>query len=86
MPGMEVSITYIGGPTMLLECDGVRILTDPTFDPAGSEYDTGRYVLRKTTEPALDPIKLGSIDFFAQSRSSFRQPRPLWSNLPNPRQ
>jgi hypothetical protein len=27
-------ITYIGGPTCLLEFGGVRLLTDPTFDPA----------------------------------------------------
>jgi hypothetical protein len=24
--------TYIGGPTALLNVDGVRLLTDPTFD------------------------------------------------------
>ena len=28
---------YIGGPTALLEFGGLRLLTDPTFDPAGGE-------------------------------------------------
>jgi L-ascorbate metabolism protein UlaG (beta-lactamase superfamily) len=26
-------ITHIGGPTALIEGDGWRLLTDPTFDP-----------------------------------------------------
>jgi L-ascorbate metabolism protein UlaG (beta-lactamase superfamily) len=29
------SITYIGGPTALIEIGGMRLLTDPTFDPPG---------------------------------------------------
>jgi len=33
-----LKLTYIGGPTALLELGGLRILTDPTFDPAGGEY------------------------------------------------
>jgi L-ascorbate metabolism protein UlaG (beta-lactamase superfamily) len=28
-------ITLIGGPTALIEIDGFRILTDPTFDAPG---------------------------------------------------
>ena len=47
------TITYIGGPTALIEWRGLRILTDPTFDPAGSRYETPIYTLRKTQEPAL---------------------------------
>jgi L-ascorbate metabolism protein UlaG (beta-lactamase superfamily) len=35
-----VRITYIGGPTALIEFGGLRLLTDPTFDPAGSTYPT----------------------------------------------
>lgn len=30
-------ITLIGGPTALLEIEEYRLLTDPTFDPPGSE-------------------------------------------------
>jgi L-ascorbate metabolism protein UlaG (beta-lactamase superfamily) len=30
---MTVRITYIGGPTALIEVGEWRLLTDPTFDP-----------------------------------------------------
>jgi hypothetical protein len=32
---MTVRTTHIGGPTVLLEVEGWRLLTDPTFDPPG---------------------------------------------------
>ncbi len=54
--------TYIGGPTALLELAGLRLLTDPTFDPAGSEYPAARYTLRKTQGPAVDADSLGPVD------------------------
>lgn len=54
--------TYIGGPTALLEFGGLRFLTDPTFDPAGSEYVTGPVTLRKTQGPAL-PADALAFDF-----------------------
>jgi L-ascorbate metabolism protein UlaG (beta-lactamase superfamily) len=59
----EVKIKYIGGPTALLEVGGLRFLTDPTFDPMNSKYDTGLYVLHKLTNPAIDVNKIGKIDF-----------------------
>jgi L-ascorbate metabolism protein UlaG (beta-lactamase superfamily) len=40
----------------------VRLLTDPTFDPAGKEYPTGLYTLKKLTGPAAGPESLGQID------------------------
>lgn len=54
--------TYIGGPTLLLEMGGVRLLTDPTLDPAGTDYPTGAYTLRKTAGPAIARSDLGPID------------------------
>lgn len=57
-----VVVTYIGGPTALIEWNGLRLLTDPTFDPAGSAYPTTAYTLRKTIGPALDAADIGSID------------------------
>ena len=33
---MTVTITLIGGPTALIEIDGFRLLTDPTFDAPGA--------------------------------------------------
>ena len=47
MNSTRLAITYIGGPTALVEFGGVRLLTDPTFDPAGGEYPSGAATLRK---------------------------------------
>jgi L-ascorbate metabolism protein UlaG (beta-lactamase superfamily) len=55
-------ITYIGGPTALLEWGRLRFLTDPTFDPIGSEFRTASYTLRKTRAPALGADELGPLD------------------------
>jgi len=55
-------LTYIGGPTALLVLGGLRLLTDPTFDAAGSEYPAPTYVLRKTRGPALPAESLGPVD------------------------
>jgi L-ascorbate metabolism protein UlaG (beta-lactamase superfamily) len=56
-----LKITYIGGPTASFEIGGMRLLTDPTFDPAGSEYKPGAYTLTKTEGPAMSPESLGDI-------------------------
>ena len=36
-----VRLTHIGGPTVLLEIGGWRLLTDPTFDAPGGRYRFG---------------------------------------------
>jgi L-ascorbate metabolism protein UlaG (beta-lactamase superfamily) len=59
----HLAITLIGGPTALLEFGGVRLLTDPTFDPAGSEYQSGPVTLRKLSGPALRETDVGSFDY-----------------------
>src|SRR5262252_9064603 len=56
-------ITYIGGPTMLLDFDGTRILTDPTFDSAPSDYPSGPVTLHKIASPSLQLEELGSFDY-----------------------
>src|SRR5213595_431268 len=53
-----LSVTYIGGPTLLLELGGLRLLTDPTFDRAGTHYER----LQKLTGPAIRADKVGRID------------------------
>jgi L-ascorbate metabolism protein UlaG (beta-lactamase superfamily) len=59
----QIRITHIGGPTTLLEIDGWRLLTDPTFDPPGRRYAFGWGTSsRKTTGPALPPADLPPID------------------------
>ena len=55
-------MTYVGGPTVLLEWGGLRLLTDPTFDAGGSVYRTAAYELRKTTGPAVAADALGPLD------------------------
>ncbi|HEX7793657.1 MAG TPA: MBL fold metallo-hydrolase, partial [Vicinamibacterales bacterium] len=57
-----MQVTYIGGSTALLEVDGLRLLTDPTFDPPGTSYTTPVYTLRKTTGPAVPLAGLGHVD------------------------
>jgi len=57
-----IQITYIGGPTALLEMGGARLLTDPTFDPGGSQYTTAVYTLRKSLGPAIDAASIGHVD------------------------
>ena len=58
-------ITYIGGPTCMLEFGGVRLLTDPTFDAGGGEYTTGPVTLLKLSGPAISPEDLGLFDCVA---------------------
>lgn len=59
----DLRITHIGGPTALIEVDGWRLLTDPTFDPPGRRYAFGwGSRSRKLTGPAVAPFDLGPID------------------------
>ncbi|PWU05106.1 MAG: MBL fold metallo-hydrolase [Bacteroidetes bacterium] len=59
----EIVIKYIGGPTALFEIGGLRFITDPTFDPANTDYKTPVYVLHKLENPTVQPQNLGKIDF-----------------------
>jgi L-ascorbate metabolism protein UlaG (beta-lactamase superfamily) len=59
----EVALTHIGGPTLLIEVAGWRLLTDPTFDPPGRRYGFGWGTSsRKLTGPAVTAAALGPID------------------------
>ena len=52
----RMRITRIGGPTALVEWQGWRILTDPTFDPPGRTYSFGLGTSsRKTIGPGEGP-------------------------------
>jgi len=57
----ELTVRLVGGPTALIELGGVRLLTDPTFDPPG-DHPIGTRVLTKTTGPAVAAEELGRID------------------------
>lgn len=58
MTDTRLRVTYIGGPTALVELSGLRLLTDPTFDAAGTTYPTPLYTLRKTAGPAVSAEEL----------------------------
>jgi L-ascorbate metabolism protein UlaG (beta-lactamase superfamily) len=53
----ELSVIYIGGPTIIIEISGLRFMTDPTLDPAGGVYHE---IITKTESPAK--IDIGTID------------------------
>jgi L-ascorbate metabolism protein UlaG (beta-lactamase superfamily) len=58
-----VRLTHIGGPTLLIEVAGWRVLTDPTFDPPGRRYSFGWGTSsRKVAGPALQPADLPAVD------------------------
>ena len=62
MRSPSLSLTVIGGPTVLLEVGELRFLTDPTFDPAGSTYKMGPVTAHKLSAPALTPDAVGHVD------------------------
>jgi len=53
-----LTVLLVGGPTAVLEYAGLRLLTDPTFDPPG-EHEGG---LTKLTGPAVAADEIGAID------------------------
>jgi L-ascorbate metabolism protein UlaG (beta-lactamase superfamily) len=57
-PSSSLSVLLVGGPTAVLEFAGLRLLTDPTFDPPG-EQEGG---LTKLTGPAISAEEVGAID------------------------
>ncbi|MBO1416585.1 MBL fold metallo-hydrolase, partial [Streptomyces sp. FH025] len=59
---MNLTVTHIGTATVLLEIGGLRLLTDPVFDPAPAEYRHDPVVLRSTTGPALAAHQLPEVD------------------------
>ena len=58
----SLAVTLTGGPTLLLEVGGVRLLADPTFDPPGEYPLGGGRVLTKTEPAALTAADLGPVD------------------------
>jgi len=57
----SLTLTLIGGPTALIEIDGFRLLTDPTFD-APRVYQLPHVTLEKLSGPALAEDAIGDID------------------------
>jgi|SRR5450631_4308343 L-ascorbate metabolism protein UlaG (beta-lactamase superfamily) len=61
MANFQTTLTLIGGPTVLIELGGLRLLTDPTFDEPG-KYEARGIVLEKKSGPALSADQLGVFD------------------------
>ncbi|HEX7388575.1 MAG TPA: MBL fold metallo-hydrolase [Acidiphilium sp.] len=61
MASLPVTLTLIGGPTVLIDIAGSRLLTDPTFDAPGF-YQLPHVTLEKLTGPSLKAAELGKID------------------------
>jgi L-ascorbate metabolism protein UlaG (beta-lactamase superfamily) len=61
MTTLDTTLTLIGGPTVLIELAGLRLLTDPTFDAPG-QYQSGTIILEKTRTPAIGADVLDHID------------------------
>ncbi|MEZ5078869.1 MAG: MBL fold metallo-hydrolase [Solirubrobacterales bacterium] len=63
---MEARITHVGGPTVLIEVGGWRLLTDPTFEPAGARHRLRGALAaigsRKLAGPAIPAAEIGPID------------------------
>lgn len=60
---MPLRLTYLGGPTYLIEIGQFRIVTDPGFDPQGTERSEGPgHILTKVMAPPIPVDKIGSID------------------------
>jgi L-ascorbate metabolism protein UlaG (beta-lactamase superfamily) len=57
----SLTLTLIGGPTALIEIDGFRLLTDPTFDLPGI-YQLPQVKLEKLSGPALAAEAIGEVD------------------------
>ena len=53
----ELKVTYLGGPTIIIEIEGLRFMTDPTLDEGGNTYQmTPEIVLEKTDSPTTQGI------------------------------
>ena len=60
---MKTQITYLGGATYLIEVGAFRLLTDPGFDPNGTEKSEGPgHLLTKIMAPPVPVDEIGPID------------------------
>lgn len=57
-----MTVTYVGGPTVVLEWAGLRIVTDPTFDQPARYESPDESTLVKTAGPGLARDRVGALD------------------------
>lgn len=65
VPRQDCAVTVVGGPTTVLDVGGLRIVTDPTFDPPGPHA-----YLTKTAGPAVTRDQLGQVDLVLVSHDN----------------
>ncbi len=65
---MTTTLTLIGGPTALIDFEGLVVLTDPTFDAPG-EYPIPGGVLVKQSGPAMSMDALPRVDLITLSHA-----------------
>ena len=56
------TLTYVGGPTAILDWAGLRIVTDPTFDAPQVYEDPEESTLVKTHGPGVARADIGPVD------------------------
>lgn len=61
-PPWRASIRLVGGPTALIDLDGARFLTDPTFSPPGTYPVAPGRSLTKLEGPAVALEDVGPVD------------------------
>lgn len=88
-----INVIYLSGPTIILEIGGLRLMTDPTLDPAGETFminDKPAYW--KTEGPAsTDPGKIDAVllshdqhgDNLGNAGREFLKSVPLWKAAKN---
>jgi len=53
----QLEVTYLGGPTMIIEIGGFRLMTDPTLDPKGTMFVLNEKMTEtKLSGPAMLPV------------------------------
>jgi L-ascorbate metabolism protein UlaG (beta-lactamase superfamily) len=58
----NVTVTLIGGPTLLIEIAGYRMITDPTFDSPQVYHHPIAGPVTKKLGPSATPEQLGQVD------------------------
>ena len=58
----HLTVLVVGGPTAVLDIGGLRLLTDPTFSPAGVHETTPGRPLTKTVDAAVAFADIGPVD------------------------
>jgi hypothetical protein len=79
----DLRITHIGGPTVLIQFGGWRLLTDPTFDPPGQKYNFGWGTGSvKLAGPAVAASELRTIDAVLLTHDHHEdKPRPCRTRI-----